>query len=201
MKNPAKTRKRYIEAAKSVLIERGFERTTLEAIARKAQTSASSLLRHFESKDDLIFALLDQELTQIFEKHLNPILLRIGSFFDPTRTVLEIIETIYILTEKDGDLAVVFFEGRRFFELHFEEFPQIIELLKGIDKAIGNAQRRGKLRKDIHPQALRSLLLGAVVGVFRDQRMAKEHKDYPANFSSEDIKQTLKALLMGIEQG
>jgi TetR/AcrR family transcriptional regulator, regulator of autoinduction and epiphytic fitness len=53
------TRRRIIEAAKALFIEHGYPATTLEAIARAADTSLPTLYRLFSSKRALLKAVLD----------------------------------------------------------------------------------------------------------------------------------------------
>lgn len=53
------TRLRIIDAARVLFIERGFPGTTLEAIARAADTSLPTLYRLFSSKRALLKAVLD----------------------------------------------------------------------------------------------------------------------------------------------
>lgn len=53
------TRLRIIEAAKALFIEHGYPATTLEAIARAADTSLPTLYRLFSSKRALLKAVLD----------------------------------------------------------------------------------------------------------------------------------------------
>jgi AcrR family transcriptional regulator len=53
------TRLRIIEAAKALLVARGYPATTLEAIAEAADTSLPTLYRLFSSKPALLKAVLD----------------------------------------------------------------------------------------------------------------------------------------------
>ena len=46
-------------SAKSVFLEVGFERASMDAVAARAGTSKRSLYAHFESKDKLFLAVLD----------------------------------------------------------------------------------------------------------------------------------------------
>jgi AcrR family transcriptional regulator len=55
-----KTRRAIVEAARELFIERGFEATTLNDIAARADVANSTLFTHFASKQDIFFA--DYEL-------------------------------------------------------------------------------------------------------------------------------------------
>ena len=55
----ATTRARILEAANTVFAERGFHRATTRAIAEAAGTSEGTIYRYFDSKRDLLVAVLD----------------------------------------------------------------------------------------------------------------------------------------------
>lgn len=51
-----------LEAAARVLAERGFREASMDEIAERAGYSKGALYWHFEGKDDLFFALLDERI-------------------------------------------------------------------------------------------------------------------------------------------
>ena len=53
-----------LDAAKSVVIETGVQRFTLEAVAKHAGISKGGLLYIFPTKDQLILAMLDREVSR-----------------------------------------------------------------------------------------------------------------------------------------
>jgi AcrR family transcriptional regulator len=52
-------REHILFTAKDVFIEMGFERTSMDVIAARAETSKRSLYAHFETKDRLFLAVVD----------------------------------------------------------------------------------------------------------------------------------------------
>lgn len=52
-------REHILLASKDVFIELGFERTSMDLVAARAETSKRSLYAHFESKDKLFLAVVD----------------------------------------------------------------------------------------------------------------------------------------------
>jgi AcrR family transcriptional regulator len=52
-----RTRARLIEAAAQVIAERGFHRTTLDEVARRAGMTKGAIYGNFQSKEDLILAV------------------------------------------------------------------------------------------------------------------------------------------------
>lgn len=56
----SETRRRLLEAARSVVAERGVAGATVEAMAAAADRTSGAIYDHFDGKDGLIVALLDQ---------------------------------------------------------------------------------------------------------------------------------------------
>jgi AcrR family transcriptional regulator len=58
----AQTRERLLEAARSVFLTQGIEAASIEEVAETAGYSRGAFYSNFESKDDLLCAVLDREL-------------------------------------------------------------------------------------------------------------------------------------------
>lgn len=56
----AETRRRLLDAARTVVAERGVTGATVEAMAAAADRTSGAIYDHFDGKDGLIVALLDQ---------------------------------------------------------------------------------------------------------------------------------------------
>lgn len=63
------TRDRILQSAAAVFARKGFERSTLDAVAADAGMTKGAIYWHFKSKNDLFFALLDQR----FQLHTSPL--------------------------------------------------------------------------------------------------------------------------------
>ncbi|MSO80500.1 MAG: TetR/AcrR family transcriptional regulator [Alphaproteobacteria bacterium] len=64
----ADTRERILEAAASLFAERGYERTSMGAIARAVQVSAPALYYHFQSKEEILYTHLVLSMEQVMER-------------------------------------------------------------------------------------------------------------------------------------
>lgn len=53
-------REHILDAAKDVFLTSGFERTSMDAVAARAETSKRSLYAHFPTKDTLFLAVIDR---------------------------------------------------------------------------------------------------------------------------------------------
>ena len=65
-------REHIVDAAKLVFLESGFERSSMDAIAARAQTSKRSLYAHFATKDELFAAAVERIRSQFGERMLTP---------------------------------------------------------------------------------------------------------------------------------
>jgi AcrR family transcriptional regulator len=62
------TRDRMVAAAFALFEERGFEHTTVDDIAERAQVGRTTFFRHFRSKEDVIFPDHDRVLATVRER-------------------------------------------------------------------------------------------------------------------------------------
>ena len=97
------TRDRLIEAARELVYLQGYEATSVVEILEKAQVNSGSLYHYFESKDDLLLAVLDRYKQMLKPVLIDPILEKES---DP-------IERIFALLEgyRQGLMLTVFTHG------------------------------------------------------------------------------------------
>jgi AcrR family transcriptional regulator len=58
-----KTRQTIIDVTARLFAERGYAGTSLDLVAKEADTSKSSIFWHFQNKEDLLFTVVDQALS------------------------------------------------------------------------------------------------------------------------------------------
>lgn len=156
-------RRKILDAAAKVFIERGYSGATLSEIAEEAGTQAGSLYYHFESREHLVREILGLSLRNIVDRvavgldalspgasaldrireaiiaHLNSILLE----DDYTATYDRIID------EVPDDVRNEFLNQPR-------AYGQVWQ------KLITDAQDAGEIRQDLDPTVFRMLLFGAI---------------------------------------
>ena len=71
-RNRARTRSEIREAARRAFHKQGYENTTLDQIAEAAVVSVRTLLRHFESKEQLALASMNDALESFRQTVTNP---------------------------------------------------------------------------------------------------------------------------------
>jgi AcrR family transcriptional regulator len=189
----ASSRDRLREAAKSLFAERGFEDTTTAAICRLAGTSQSQLIKHFTDKQGVLEAVFEYTWEQI-----NPaVRLATESIASPREKLRVLTDMILSFLEKDRAMQTLFLlEGRRIRgDGHMVVLvPGFIEFIKTVDGILKELAARGDMKPDIHPQAFRSALMGAIEGMLRDHMLARTSR-LPASFSETDMRAMVSALL------
>ena len=185
------SRERIREAAKSLFAERGYEPASTAAICRLAGTSESQLIKHFGNKQGVLEAVFQHGWDQV-----NPALrLATESISSPRQKFQITIEMMLNFLDKDEQLRRLFLlEGRRIRGdgKQVVLVPGFLEFVKILDGILQELADQGELT--VHPQALRSALMGAVEGLLRDKILARS-MGYPATFSDVDIRSLCFAFL------
>lgn len=191
----ASSHDRLREAAKSLFADRGYEATSTASICRLAGTSQSQLIKHFTTKQGLLEAIFGYAWEQI-----NPaVSLAIEKIASPTAKLRIMIDMVLSFLEKDRQLRTLFLlEGRRIRgDGHMVVLvPGFLAFVKTLDAVLKEMAAKGELLPHIHPQALRSALMGAVEGLQRDQLVSRRSK-FPAGYSEEDARTVFSTFLLG----
>jgi AcrR family transcriptional regulator len=77
----ARTRAQLLDAAARVYARKGFEAATLDAVAEEAGFTKGAVYDHFGSKENLLFALLDEHLSEQIAEQI--------ALFDPSKETAE----------------------------------------------------------------------------------------------------------------
>jgi|SRR5579864_1040048 len=176
---------RIREAAKSLFAKKGYESTSTLAICRMAGTSESQLLKHFGSKQGLLEGIFQNAWESI-----NPALrLATSSIPSPRERFRMLLEMVLTFLNKDPELRFLFLlEGRRVRDdgKLVVLVPGFLEFVGIVDSILQDLADHGELAPGIHPQAIRSGLMGAIEGLLRDRLLARTVK-FPADYSDADV--------------
>jgi len=183
------SRERIREAARALFAEQGYEAATTAAICRLAGTSHSQIIKHFTDKQGLLEAIFEHAWEQI-----NPaVRLAVEKIPSSTDKLKIMIDMVLSFLEKDRELRTLFLlEGRRIRDDgHRIVFvPGFLDFVKTLDGILKDMAAKGELSPQIHPQALRSALMGAFEGLLRDQMLARTCR-FPASYSEADTRATI----------
>jgi len=184
---------RLREAAKGLFAESGFEDATTAAICRLAGTSQSQLIKHFTNKQGVLEAIFEHAWEQI-----NPAVRLATENIASTREKLRVlIDMVLGFLEKDRAIRTLFLlEGRRMRgDGHMIVLvPGFIEFIKMLDGILKELAAQGELAPNIHPQAFRSALMGAIEGMVRDQMLARSSR-FPASYAEAEMRAMISSLL------
>jgi AcrR family transcriptional regulator len=184
---------RILQAGRALFAEDGYENTTTSAIARRAGTSESQLIKHFSSKEGLLEGIFDQAW-QRMAQGVQSVQRQEAPPLDRLRALTEL---MIAALESDKQMrTLMLLEGRRIRKhghmvMMTRGFQQVLELLDGILREL---QYSGKLRPDLHPEAVRSALIGAFEGLLRDQLLA-QRADFPAHYDGTELRVAFRAVL------
>lgn len=189
----APSHERILQAAKGLFASRGYENTTTVAIARRAGTSESQLMKHFGSKEGMLEAVFEeswQALNAGVAEAIDPI-------SDPRQKLQALIRIMLAGFERDPALrALMLLEGRRIrrggqMVMVTEGYREFIERLDGLLRELRDA---GQLRADVPLEGVRSALIGSFESLMRDHLLGAQ-MGLPAGFGTADIRDILGVLV------
>jgi AcrR family transcriptional regulator len=188
----ASSHDRILAAAKHLFAQRGYENTATVAIARAAGTSESQLMKHFGSKEGLLEAIFEQGW-----RHMGQALGEVERLHEPKPKLRALLDAMLRSLETDPELKeLMLLEGRRIrregnMVMMTSGFLHFVAIIDGVLDAMRAA---GQLREGVHPQAMRSALIGIIEGLLRDEVLARR-VGYAAAFGPQDISNTFDLAL------
>jgi AcrR family transcriptional regulator len=182
---PSSSHDRILLAAKYLFASRGYENTSTVAIARQAGTSESQLMKHFGSKEGLLEAVFDygwQQMGYVFRA--------VEQLQSPAEKMQALLDLLLAGFERDPELkTLMLLEGRRIRkEGHMVMMTRgFLGFVKLVDGLLAQMKAAGELKADLHPQAVRSGLIGMFEALLRDKVLA-EKMNFPAGYSNDDLR-------------
>jgi AcrR family transcriptional regulator len=163
---------RMLSAAKQLFSEKGYEATTTSAIARRAGTSESQLIKHFGNKEGLLQAILEAGWRQI-----RSVLAQVDPALSTRDKFLMLPKVVLRGLDADPQLRdLMLFEGRRLRKnseavVLTEGFQELVCL---VDDLLARMAAQCVLISGVDPQAVRSALIGALEGLLRDRLLSRK---------------------------
>ncbi len=165
------TRRRLLDSALGVFARHGYERATVDEIVREAGFSKGAFYVHFESKDDLFWAMLEERINRT-----------LGSFragLDAGAPVAENLQTVLASAfrlDQDVLWSAVYVE----FVAHAARndkvrvrLAEMYRIWRGFAVEILRVgQEAGLVRKDIDLDLTSSVLIAVIEGMMMQSRLA-----------------------------
>jgi AcrR family transcriptional regulator len=168
------TRERILAAAEKLFAEEGFDRVSMPAIAKASGITAGAIYKHFESKDELFFAVVRGAVEESATREV--------ASFDAAKDIPRFVaEYATERLKRIRQLAV---------EIHYAsgKHPKVRRLLKrGLEarisemtRAIAEAQARGRIDRTNDPALLALGLFVFILGMVQMESLAPDKIGDPA---------------------
>jgi len=191
------TRKKIYETARQLILEHGFEHVSVDLIAEAAGVSKGTFYVHFESKDALAAALVE-EYTNTVDMDYKALMAGL-----PENTSID--DAIILLSERISDVIAdnIGLENIRvLYKAHLAKTVNTTpamsynrELYKLFAELLQTGISRGDIRDDISVESLSRHLILAIRGIVFEWCIR-----YPDFDLKEQIKEHFKILLYGIKK-
>lgn len=173
------TQQKILESAIKLFSQKGFSGSTTKEIAKEAGVSEATIFRYFETKKDLLLALISPAMVKsitdlFFDIHGKSVEEIITNFFKQNTEAIE------------GNidlLKIVLYEALFHPEVKEAMFEEIVKSRTKLLNTYLEEQRKNGVFKDIDPKiavrALTGMLLGYIVWRhgFRDKDLAEMDED------------------------
>ena len=191
------TKKKIYETALQLVIEYGFENVSVDSIVEAAAVSKGAFYVHFESKDDLVTALVNDQT--------NKADLDYKSFLTTLPDHMSVFDTLVLLAGKTSDFmdSTIGLENMRaLYKAHLTKTANTTssmsysrELYKLFIDVLERGIRQGELREDIPVDSLSKHLILAIRGITFEWCIR-----YPELCLKEQVLDHFKILLYGLKR-
>jgi AcrR family transcriptional regulator len=169
-----KTRRDVLEAALALFAERGFSGTTIPDVMARATVGAGSLYRLFPSKEALANAVFREAKGRLLARlHSDPS--ERAGFLGAQGSPRDVFETLWwrlVGFAREETLSFRFLELQDHLAYLDGESRQL-EVSSAAPLYLGllRLQEAGLIRDDMRPDAMLALIWGALVGLFKNERL------------------------------
>lgn len=152
------TRERILTAARGLFSERGYESTTVRAIASAADVSAATVILYGDSKEALFESLYRDEVDQVFADAVSsapppaPLPIQLAHVFS----------TLIRYFDEERAAARVLLRLRLFEDAQHNDQTRADQMRDGLVALVHRAQQNGRARGDLNPD----LIVGAALSLY-----------------------------------
>ena len=177
LRNPERTRERLLQAASREVYRSGFQSAGLDTILAAAGVTKGALYHHFDSKEALGYAVVEEVIaTKTRTKWLRPLL----HGKDPIETLIGIVQGESVRPEDVRGGCPLNNLAQEMSPLD-EGFRKRLERVfhawqEGVAAALLEGQARGTVRRDAHPVEAAGFLIALVEGYTSLAKNAQDAK-------------------------
>jgi TetR/AcrR family transcriptional regulator, transcriptional repressor for nem operon len=176
-RNPERTRNRLLQAAFREVFRHGFQSAGIDAILSATNVTKGALYYHFENKEALGYAIIEEIVARLTrERWLLP--LQRGRDKDPVDTIIGVVRSLPRRPRNIREGCPLVNLAQEMSQLD-EQFRKRLEKIfrtwqEGIAVALRRGQSQGIVRRDLVPEEAASFLIAMVEGY---QVLAKNAQD------------------------
>lgn len=152
-----------MDAATSVMSQRGYSATSVQEIADRVGVLKGSLYHYFSSKEELLFRVLSESHAQADKIRDEVVALGLS----PIEELMEFLRRLSVWFMTNVDRANIYFTEARHLTGDRHKQTQRLgrEFVQYLQDLITAAQKAGDIRSPLHPTLLTEYVLGALNNV------------------------------------
>jgi TetR/AcrR family transcriptional regulator, fatty acid metabolism regulator protein len=157
----ADRRKQILRAAIEVFAERGFHRTRVSDIAKKAGVAYGLIYHYFESKDDVLNSVFNDNwsiflkvLRDLRDDETKPVIDRLGVVADSLLEALQLDPALVQVIIQEVSRSDRF--------VHREKFQAFQKAFESVQAMLEQGQATGEIRPDVDAQIAPFIFFGAL---------------------------------------
>ncbi|MCB0209039.1 MAG: TetR/AcrR family transcriptional regulator [Anaerolineae bacterium] len=170
------TKQQIIAIASELFINNGYERTSLTDIAKQIGITKPAIYYHFESKEALFLAVVNNFLTELeiwtltaieADVSIKDMLQMLFHMLKNTKGAMALLTGASSSNELEFHTYMLMFEGIKLFPEVKERIDAFyIRFINSLAERIVDAQAQGEIRPDIYADALAFQITAAIEGAF-----------------------------------
>ena len=168
------SRQEILRTAARLFQQRGYDATSMNDVAAALKLSKGGLYHHFQSKDEILFEIMNHAMEITQERVLTPV----RSIADPKERLRALIRLHIevVLSPRDREITVMLHENhplppalRKRINSRKKEYIHFVEgLIADVQKeAQKDSQRPGPARPPVSPRAAAFALLGMINWIYQ----------------------------------
>lgn len=166
-RDPERTRERLLKAGFREVYRFGFQSASIDTILAAAQVTKGALYHHFESKEALGHAIID-EVVSTFARDRWVLPLQQSENMDPVDALIEVVQAIPSSPKDLNGGCPLVNLAQEMSQLDEQFRKRLATIFRGWQEAITAALRRGQsqgtVRRDLEPDATASFLIAMFEG-------------------------------------
>ena len=163
---PVDSRQEILRTAARLFQQRGYDATSMNDVAAALKLSKGGLYHHFQSKDEILFEIMDHAMEITEERVLTPV----RSIVDPDERLRALIRLHIevVLSPRDREITVMLHENhplppalRKRINTRKKEYVHFLE------KLLAEVQRTRHAKGSVSPRAAAFALLGMMNWIYQ----------------------------------